>query len=130
MNNKEDIPVHPELITALDRLVAGVTARAVDAEQWHQAYTEGTLRTYYADILVDAAAELLMIPINIALIPGDHKVDPELVTEAATKVAQILAITFEISQQQAYADLLSSLGSLPAVDMRNAAIIKHRGRLN
>lgn len=115
-----------ELIDVVDKL--SVTLTDADAYYTHQ--QNGTLQDYYQQTLETFAVELMLVPIDRFVLGMAAIEDPDEVAEAVAKAGDILACTFNKSQQDVQNDLNKFVSGLPVNDYREAKILRSRGMLN
>jgi hypothetical protein len=103
---------------------------ALDSDIYYQHRTDGTLDTWYKQLMEIAVADVLLLPIerqarNLMPIEEMDEVD-----DGMTEVAELLAATFDKAVPAVRDDLLEVIKQFPADDARTALKLRHEGMLN
>ena len=115
-----------ELNDVLDR----VHSVCLDGIVYKHHQVQGTLDSYYKEILTTAVADMASLPIVRNVEGLEPLEDPVEVDRTFSQVAHILCLTFGKPYKQVERDLVGVIQTFPTHDYRIATILKHHNKLH
>lgn len=119
-----------DILLELDDVFSKVHSVCLDGAVYKQHQTQGTLDTYYNEILVSAVADMAVLSVTRNSKGLEPIEDPAEVSRTFGKLAHLLCLTFGKPYRQVEADLIGSIQAFPTHDYRMSKILQNHNKLH